>query len=344
MTSSTLQTIKVHDQGARDQLSVMIQQQEKYYRCEDYLHAHELEPIEAHDPLHVVTQCAMLVTDVPSPAPSSPAGIWQRYSNSSVRSPSTVSKFPRTSSNNFHHAAIQEHGMETSSWRSSESMFRKSQLSASEAESLVEWRRQMIDWSYSLVDMYELDREVVAVAFHLLDRYVASEVLSAENYSEAPFDRDDFQLYGIVCLSIAIKALVPFRKLTVECIIEMSRGFYTKEHITEAELEILGVLDWHVNQPTVMDFCRLYLDLFPNSLNEDMVHASCQYLAEVALDDVYFISKPASLVALSAVLLATQRFGASCDEIQGFLQNLQGLISVHTSEFDGLFRRLETLS
>ena len=199
----------------------------------------------------------------------------------------------------------------------------------------------MLEWAYGLASTYFLDREIVAVAFHLLDRYIASEVFSTDpDVAGIPLDQEDVQLYAMVCMSIAIKAFVPYRKLTVHCIIDMSRGFYTKEHIIESELEILTALEWHVNQPTVMDYCRLYWNLFPKSLKSKRMNASCQYLAEVALDDAYFISKPHSLIALAAVLLAAQRLGVGVAETDSFLQNVPEVIT-NTLEFDVLLRRLE---
>lgn len=343
MSLDLFQTKELRQEDARDQLRVMIQLQDKYYRCEDYLHLDSMEP-EPHSPLHVVVQCALVVTDIPQPPTLSRTT--QPSSSPSVLSPVRVSTFPHPTADIFDPVYIKGYGEEhTSSGRSRMAMSEvRSPLPPVQAARLAGWRQRMIEWAYNVADTYSLDREVVAVAFHLLDRFIASEVFSSEeDYAQDPIDREDFQLYSMVCLYIAIKALVPVRKLTMECIIEMSRGFYNKQHITEAELDVLDALNWHVNPATVMDFCRLYLHLFPNSLDEEMLHASCQNLAELALDDIYFINKPTSLVALSAVLLAAQRFGVSFDETQGFLANLQGLITVETLEFDGLFRRLESL-
>lgn len=202
----------------------------------------------------------------------------------------------------------------------------------------------MLEWAYGLASTYFLDREVVAMAFHLMDRYIASEVLSTDpDVAGTPLDQDDVQLYAMVCLYIAIKAFVPYRKLTVDCIMDMSRGFYTEEHIIESELEILTALDWRVNQPTVMDYCRLYWNLFPKSVKSKRMNASCQHLAELALDNAYFISKPHSLIALAAVLLAAQQLEVSAADANYFLENVQDLVTGKTVELDVLLRRLESI-
>ncbi len=345
--TSTFQAREVHQEFSQDQLRVMLQQEEKFYRCRDFLQlqVQGMGPIH-HSPLHVVQECALIVTDVPElESRSTDATNHQRSTSSLVRSPVLVSTFPPPSHNDegsdgshtgwskfpFAFLPSTEDTMETP-------------LCPNEAACLITWRTQMLDWAYNLTSTYNLDQEVVAVAFRLFDRYVASEVLSDDvNYAEAPLDREDIQLYAMVCMYIAIKSLVPYRKLTIDCIIEMSRGFYTPEHIIESELEILSALEWHVNQPTNMDYCRLYLNLFPNTRNEDTIIASCQHLAELALYDVYFIAMPTSCVALATVLLASQRFGVSSPETEGFLENLRGLVNVKTDELDALLRRLESL-
>mmetsp|Transcript_57615 Transcript_57615/g.161617 ORF Transcript_57615/g.161617 Transcript_57615/m.161617 type:complete len:351 (-) Transcript_57615:180-1232(-) len=346
--SSSSQVPKVHHEFSRDQLSVMLLQEEKFYQCEDFLSIHELEPMMKDSPLHnIVAECAMIVTDVRPPisTPKSPSWAQSGNSNRLIHSPTTVNRFPPSTSHIEGSSTGTRMGqcVIPSSSQSNMSSADRTPLHAMEAACLLGWRREMLAWAYSVTDTYHLDREVVAATFHLLDRYIASEVLCTPDYAEAPINREDFQLYAMVCMYIAIKAFVPIRKMTVGCIIEMSRDFYTEQHIVEAEMEILGALGWHVNKPTVMDFCRLYWDLFPIASNEEMTQASCQYLAELALADGYFISKPTSLVALATVLLASQRLGVSLQDTEGFLENLQGLVSVKASDFDALSRRLENL-
>lgn len=341
---------EVHQEVYRDQLGAMLEQEEKYYRCRDFLQLHGMEPI-GHSPLHVVHACAMVVTDVPLVLScSQDADTNHRLSsnNNLIRSPVLVSNFPSPthSVSGFGDRNVDCGNLFPFSLVSSIDVPQKTPLCPTEAACLIEWRRQMLEWAYTLTTIYDLDREIVAVAFHMMDRYIASEVLSEDvQYAEAPLDREDIQLHAMVCMYITIKALVPYRKLTMDCIIEMSRGFYTEEHIAESELEILTALDWHVNQPTVMEYCRLFLKLFPYSWhnNEDEILASCQHLAEQSLYDVYFIPLPTSCVALAIVLLTSQRHQVSLPETEKFLENLQGRISLTTKEFDAVFHRLECL-
>ena len=75
------------------------------------------------------------------------------------------------------------------------------------------WRQQMYDWSCLVVDKYHIHRECVTLSFNLLDRYICYELSSSSSCSpqrspSPPITRDDYQLFSMTCLYIAIKLLV----------------------------------------------------------------------------------------------------------------------------------------
>lgn len=334
-----------------EQIKVMVSQEDRHYQCTNYFQV--CPQVPSCSPLSVVAECAMLVTDLPPPAPASPephtASVrrLKRLRAGGFTSPTSsmddVRKLQQEPSLYASHGGLERPN-------SSRSVADpcgpgiSSCMSASEVSSLTEWRYQMLDWARLLVESYHLDPDVVAIAFHILDRYIASILLPEEGcflYDDILLRQEDYQLYAMVCIYIAIKSVVPARKLTVECLQEMSRGFYSAQDITEAELEILNAIQWHVNPPTVMDFCRHYWILLPKSLQRDTVLADCQFLSERAIQDPFFVGRKGALVALVIVLLTIQRQGVTLEEIQCFLRRLQGLVNVQEAEFDTLFRQLE---
>jgi hypothetical protein len=199
------------------------------------------------------------------------------------------------------------------------------------------WRHQMFDWACIVVDSFQIDREVVAIAFSILDRYIA-----IESQSDYPIEREDFQLFTIVSLYIAAKTSMSFKKLSVEILIDMSRGFYTDEDITLTERDILMALSWAVNPPTVMAFCRLYMQLFPTDLSF-AVEGTCQYLSDLATADSYFCSKSNATIALATMLLAARREGIPLNTTEECIENLRGLVNMNNEDFESTFRRLESL-
>jgi hypothetical protein len=304
---------------ARESIQALLGQEEKHYKCSDYMHSTVERPICS--PLHVVLQCANVVTD----------GFWDSTVDADtalLQSPTRISKFP--SSEN-----IQD--LFASSEASPRSVAPYQADDALQGPSLSMWRSQMFDWACTVTDNFQIEREVIAIAFSILDRYVEIECRS-----ECPVDREDFQLFAMVSMYMAIKTSLSYSNISVEVLIDMSRGFYTHEDIVLTERDILGALDWYVNPPTVIGFCRLYMQLFPTTLSND-AEVTCQEISELALCDSYFVSKSDSSVALATIMLMARRQGISLSETQPFMVNLQGLVNVDDLDFETTFRRLESL-
>jgi hypothetical protein len=276
-------------------------------------------------PLHVVLQCANLVTD----------GVWAPTVDADtalLQSPTRINKFPSSES-------IQD--LLTSSPASPRSVAPyQVDDDALQEPSLSMWRSQMFDWACTVADNFQIDREIIAIAFSNLDRYVDIESRSAE----CSVGREDFQLFAMVSMYMAIKTSLSFSKMSVEVLIDMSRGFYTHDDICFTERDILAALDWHVNPPTAIGCCRLYMQLFPTTtLLSNDAEATCQGISELAICDSYFVSKSDSSVALATILLMARREGISLSETQLFMDNLEGLVNVDDLDFEATFRRLESL-
>jgi hypothetical protein len=114
-----------------------------------------------------------------------------------------------------------------------------------------------------------------------------------------------------------------------------------------------------------MEYCTSYLQLlFPqqqqhhshnnnndyedNSESSSGARQKCEYFADLAINDSFFLGKASSEVALAVVLLATDtsrcsscRRDLQSGALNTFLKNLQGVVSIHGPEFDSILRRLE---
>lgn len=210
------------------------------------------------------------------------------------------------------------------------------------------WRQQMFDWSVTVLDSFGIDREASAVAFNLLDRFLAAE--SSKGGPE--ITRDDYQLYSMVCLYIAVKINEPYpRKLSVQVLVDMSKDFYSKEVIESTEREVLEGLNWRLATPTAVSYVRLFQDLlapssapFPSTTRYHL-QATAYTLTELAVGDAFFVSYPNSCVGLAALLLAAN-LEPTIDESQvhDFLLHTQSVVDTETSEFRAVYRQLEKLS
>ncbi|KAL3921099.1 MAG: hypothetical protein SGILL_002927 [Bacillariaceae sp.] len=247
---------------------------------------------------------------------------------------------------------------------------RRPRPSALEISCLSNWRHHMFDWACTVCHgVLQVEHNhcgtVVATTFSILDRYVLSKendnALGGNSPNPLGISKEDFQLYVMVSLYIAAKTLISAErnKLSIATMVSISQGLYLAEDITATERAILLALDWHVNPPTVSCFCRRFLELFPFD-HEDcdpksmagIARHQCEYLAELALDDVFFLDKAASTVGLAVVVMVTDslrnkrmnskgRRRSRGGALSTFLQNIQGVVNVHNAEFDLILRRLE---
>jgi hypothetical protein len=294
----------------RDQIAVLLHQEQHHYACSDYM-AHERATTApaSLDYMSMLEECANVVNDL----------------SFSPKDPLPLNKVPS--------AVCVQNLLEPVT--ASASAKPKQQQPA-----FGYWRQQMFDWACIVVDKFGMDREVVAMSFSILDRYIAKE----SSGSSASITRDDFQLFSMTCLYLVIKITVPYpRKLGVEALVDMSRGFYSSEDIAQTERDVLKALEWHVHPPTAMGFCRLYWSFLPQEPSIEM-QMTCATITDITVADPLFVSHKPSAIGLAAVLHAARLDGADKKTTEGFLSNLEGLVSTsNNQDFDFAYHHLEKL-
>lgn len=265
---------------ASDRIAALLSQEKRYecpdYLSPDYMHKEQFPRLpRAPTMLRIVEECANIVTDLSLVSPTQ--SIHRTKSPSSVNTTAFVS------------SATQE------SWPDMEQCH------------VAKWRRQMCSWAYKAVDAFDLDRELVAVAFNMLDRYLATELKS-----DCAITREDFQLFCMTCLYTAVKILEPTRKFSIPALIDMSRGYYCAEDVLETEVEIIDALEWRLNPPTALCFVG---ELLASIQVPAEFMTCCRLYTEMAVMDEYFVPHKASTVAVAAVLTAARQHNYPTDEI-----------------------------
>lgn len=96
------------------------------------------------------------------------------------------------------------------------------------------WRDKICEWSYQVIDHFDFNREIVSISLNYLDRYL----------STCPVNRKVFQLAGMTSLFLAIK-LYETSSLKMSTFIELSRGYFSIEHLTAMETAILRYVCVH---------------------------------------------------------------------------------------------------
>lgn len=104
-----------------------------------------------------------------------------------------------------------------------------SSLSSSTCSGINEiWREKICEWSYQVIDHFDLSREIVSIAMNYLDRYL----------SKKQVNKKGFQLLAMSCLHLAVK-LFERENISMKSMIELSRGYFLCEQMEEMEMAIL---------------------------------------------------------------------------------------------------------
>lgn len=203
-----------------------------------------------------------------------------------------------------------------------------SQESHLDAQLNVTWREKICQWSYNVVDHFDLPRELVAISLDLFDRYMATIGNQCSGNMAL--------LASLTTLHIAIKVHAE-KRIKISTLASLSRGQFGPQHIEEMEWQILSAVGWKLHPPTLFAFISHLLMMLPNdtqhSVRKELFELSI-YMAELSVCDSYFVRAKASTVAFAAILnvieeLPYARLSASARE--SYLRDL--------SEFFGLDRR-----
>mmetsp|Transcript_7609 Transcript_7609/g.16514 ORF Transcript_7609/g.16514 Transcript_7609/m.16514 type:complete len:344 (-) Transcript_7609:559-1590(-) len=200
------------------------------------------------------------------------------------------------------------------------------------------WREKICEWSYEVVDHFDMSREVVAVSLNLLDRFLAKVTCK----------KKEFQLAAMAALNIAIK-LLERRPLKLKTFVELSRGSFTIENLISYERYVLQVLSWHVHTPTSLSFAQNFMYLLPPSISESTrndITDFTQFLLELSVCDYSLVPCPPSFLAFAAMLNAIDDVGSDrfspCEQAI-FSKNLSLIGLEFSSEVSKVKERLRQI-
>ena len=160
-------------------------------------------------------------------------------------------------------------------------------------------REKMCEWSYKVCDHFGVEREIVAIAFSYLDRFM----------NRCPRDRTTFKLAAVTSLFMANK-IFNTNKISLRRLVELSKGEFDNRHILEMEMTILQTLSWQVSPPTLQCYVEHLYVVLPSLFDEPRlmicVYQRAIFLAELGLYDSTFMEKKRSMLAVATVLNAIE--------------------------------------
>jgi len=164
-------------------------------------------------------------------------------------------------------------------------------------------REQIVEWSFRVVDYFNIDREVVILSLSMLDRFLAV----------CKCDRSTFKLAATTTLNLAVKLLHPCKLGELGILSDLSRGEFDMKDVALMEKHILESLDWKLHPPTGIAFSTLLLDYFFSSQGVDMgptdvedLYDISSFFTELAVCDYYFVGVTPSLIAIASIINALE--------------------------------------
>jgi hypothetical protein len=185
----------------------------------------------------------------------------------------------------------------------------------------------------SVVDEFDLSREVAYVAMNHIDRYFTCCVQGGLLVnSSATGNKHQLQLLSMASLWLAIKLyenrqiIIPRSESTMSTILQLGRGMFTQKDLEDMELTLLQSLQWCLYPTTPQSFVSYFIEtIASSSLNEYSIELKdvALYLVELSVLDYFFVPVKASVVAVASIVLATEILGYS----DSWSTNFQYIIS-----------------
>mmetsp|Transcript_23712 Transcript_23712/g.42919 ORF Transcript_23712/g.42919 Transcript_23712/m.42919 type:complete len:322 (+) Transcript_23712:54-1019(+) len=195
-------------------------------------------------------------------------------------------------------------------------------------------RMRIVDWCYCAVDQCQFDRDTVAIAMNIVDRFMsittnptASQQQSHQRSSSSTEeqekgdvlqDRTHYQLVAATSLFISIKLNEQETFSSID-LAAASDGAYTVQAIEDMEIEIFGGLSWRLCPPTSLQVGYRILSLlqmpqFENTNTMLIERGTWEFLRNVlayqtesSVRDYYFTTQRPSTTAIAGIINAIEQ-------------------------------------
>mmetsp|Transcript_14575 Transcript_14575/g.22060 ORF Transcript_14575/g.22060 Transcript_14575/m.22060 type:complete len:277 (-) Transcript_14575:23-853(-) len=170
--------------------------------------------------------------------------------------------------------------------------------------------REVCQWMYKVIDHYQFDRKIVAIAMNFFVRYIN---LSSDESDD--MEREIFEIIPATALYLAIKLFGP--KLSrhdnlLLNFVQMSNSRFDESHFVQMEIKMLAAFSWHVHPVTPQDFIPYFIEivshynpsLLDEASNKPVLIEVSIYIVELIVFDQQFVYDSPSSIAIAAIAIA----------------------------------------
>mmetsp|Transcript_54384 Transcript_54384/g.132012 ORF Transcript_54384/g.132012 Transcript_54384/m.132012 type:complete len:301 (+) Transcript_54384:327-1229(+) len=163
-------------------------------------------------------------------------------------------------------------------------------------------RLVMSNWCCEIASFCKYQRETVAIAMNLLDRWMSVD-------QQVLMDRTSYQLAAMTALYTAVKVHEQ-EAMDPNLVSSLSRGVHSPEAVEQMEKRMLSAVGWRVNVPTAMSYVRLIMDLVPDhcldTMERETVQDIARYQIEQSMSEYDFCRVSQWALAMSSILNAVE--------------------------------------
>jgi Cyclin, N-terminal domain len=216
-------------------------------------------------------------------------------------------------------------------------------------DSILQWRKQMIQYCFQIVECCDMSHESVIVAISYLDRFLFDKVKHptsprvVEARAFALRIPSVFQVLTITCLYTAIKLTEP-AVLDINTLLSFTNYSFSAIQIERMESILLEALDWYLTPPTpllfVNEICQLPNITKIRDLRNDAAFFELvsQQIDMVKMDSEW-IRSTASHIAYSTISNAIKIMCISIFQRKEIEKIMQEVLELHVSSNDTLLKR-----
>ena len=175
-------------------------------------------------------------------------------------------------------------------------------------------RQRVIDWCYDIIDQCHLNREIMAVAMNLADRFMC---IPSRQQIELLYHRGQYQLLIVTALYVAVKMNEPIVYSSAD-FAAVTHDAYTATELEEMEQTLLSTLEWRCCVPTpqqigmhILELLKLHLlaskVIHPSSPTWNFLEEELAFQTQHALRDYFFANQRSSTVAVISILNAIEQ-------------------------------------
>lgn len=191
-------------------------------------------------------------------------------------------------------------------------------------------REVLVQWSYQIVDRFDLDRGIVSIAISYFDRLVYNSGSSCA----LSIEKCDWEVAFMTCLHLAIKQFSFAQKtFSARTLANFGNGCVSEQDVLLMERRICQGFHWYLNPPVSAMYVDILSPLFMKELpvhdtasnaaiQEELRHHAIEqarYLCQNAVLDTFFINKASSSMAYAAVLVALKLMKFPAESTQWFV-------------------------